>query len=183
MRVTAEQIKKRLQEAAGEGFPVVTWGVGYVGPSLYIVWGISLVVLALGLAIAAFTYKTWIAAAIAGLVGLIVYLALRARVKFCAIGVTPRHFIAIDITRGGQFLPPAHQGLSAIQFPRIIDKELTTTLHYVLGNGSLHWVRFQDFRRFPDNRAAARRLRQAIHDLVYDPNAVASAQQPQQKAG
>ena len=124
----------------------------------------------------------WIAAAIAVLVGLIVYLALRARVKFCAIGVTPRHFIAIDITPRGQFLPPAHQGLSAIQFPRIIDKELTTTLHYVLGNGSLHWVRFQDLRGFPDNRNAARRIRQAVHNLVYDPNA-ALAVQAQQKAG
>ena len=179
MRVTPEQIQARLKEVAGEGLPVVTWGVGYVGPSLYTVWGLSLVALLLGLAIAIFTYKSWIAVAVAVTLALIVYLALRARVKFCAIGVTPRHFIAIDITRGGRFLPPAHQGLSAIQYPRIIDKELTTTLHYVLGNGSLHWVRFQDLRGFPDNRNAARRIRQAVHDLVYDPNA---ALQQQSKA-
>ncbi len=180
MRVTPEQIQVRLREAAGEGLPVVTWGVGYVGPSLYTVWGLSTAFLLLGLAIAVFTYKTWIAVGIALTLALIVYLALRARVKFCAIGVTPRHFIAIDITGTGRFLPPAHQGLSAIQYPRIIDKELTTTLHYVLGNGSLHWVRFQDLRGFPDNRNAARRIRQAVHDLVYDPNAALAAhsQQP-----
>ena len=181
MRVTAEQIQVRLREAAGEGLPIVTWGVGYVGPSLYAVWGISLVFLLLSLAIAIFTYKNWLAVAAALTLSLIVYLALRARVKFCAIGVTPRHFIAIDIA-GGRFLPPAHQGLSAIQYPRIIDKELTTTLHYVLGNGSLHWVRFQDLRGFPDNRNAARRIRQAVHDLVYDPNAALAAH-TQRQAG
>ena len=162
MRVTAEQIQARLREAAGEGMPVVTWGVGYVGPSLYTVWGVSTVFLLLALAIALFTYKNWVAVALALILSLIVYVALRARVKFCAIGVTPRHFIAIDIA-GSRFLPPAHQGLSAIQYPRILDSELTTTLHYVLGNGTLHWVRFQDFHAFPDNRNAALAAHQQQH--------------------
>jgi hypothetical protein len=93
-------------------------------------------------------------------------------VKFCAIGVTRATSSPLTSPAASA---PAHQGLSAIQYPRILDSELTTTLHYVLGNGTLHWVRFQDFHGFPENRNAARRIRQAIHDLVYDPNAALGA--------
>ncbi|MBI2956339.1 MAG: hypothetical protein HYY26_03385 [Acidobacteria bacterium] len=169
MRVTAEQIKAKLEETA-EDQPVVAWGLGYVGPSVYTVWSATLVVLLLGLAIALFTFRSGLGAAAVVALAALVYLVLRRRVKFTAMGVTPRHFIAIDITHGGKFLPPAHQGLSAIQYPRLIEKELSTILHYVLGDGTLHWVRFQDFRGFPDNRAAARRIRQAVHELVYEPH-------------
>lgn len=166
MKVTEQTIKAKLQEAAGEEFPIVAWGLGTVGPSLYSVWSITAVVLLLGLAIAAFTYRSWVVAVIAVTVAALVYHWLRARVTFCAVGVSPRHFIVVDISRRGHFLPPAHQGLSAIQFPKIIDKELSTILHYVLGDGTINDIRFQDFRHLPDNRNAARRLKKAIADHV-----------------
>lgn len=166
MKLTEEQIRARLQEAAGEGLPVVAAGLGTVGPSLYTVWSLALVVLALGLAIAIFTYHSWIGAGIAVALAVAVFLWLRSRVTFCLVGVSPRHFIVIDLDRRGRLLPPALQGLSAIQFPKVRDKELSTILHYVLGDGTINDIRFQDFRRLPDNRAAARRLKQAVMENV-----------------
>lgn len=167
MKITEAQIKRKLQEAAGENVPVVAWGYGYVGPSVYAVWSTGLVVVLLGAAIGIFTYRSWTFVAGAAAVAAVVYVVLRARVKFFLVGVTPRHFIAIDVTRRGQFLPPALQGLSAIQYPKLIEKELSSILHYVLGDGTIHNVRFQDFRHLPDNRHAARRIKQAVLENVY----------------
>lgn len=167
MRITEEQIKTKLQEVAGANVPVHAWGLGYVGPSVYTVWSVSLVVLLLGAAIGTFTFHSWTFVAGAVVVAGVVYLWLRRRVKFFLVGVTPKHFIAIDVTRGGQFLPPALQGLSAIQFPKLIEKELSTILHYVLGDGTIHDVRFQNFSRLPDNRRAAYRIKQAVLENVY----------------
>lgn len=176
MRISAEKIQAKLQAAAGDGFPIVAWGYAYVGPSTYTVKLVALVVWLLGLGIALLTFHSWPLAAAATALGAAVYLALWSRVKFCLIGVSPRHFIAVDVTHRGQFLPPALQGLSSIQFPRLIDKELSTILHYVLGNGTLHYVRFQDFSHLPDNRDAARRIKQAVMELVYDPASVPVSQ-------
>lgn len=169
MRINETRIKTKLQEAAGEGMPLVAWGLGYVGPSTWTVRSLTLIVLLLGVAIGILTFNSWVF--VAGAVGLaaVIYLLLRARVKFCLVGVTPRHFIAIDLTQRGQFLPPALQGLSAIQYPRVIDKELSTILYYVLGDGTINKVRFQNFRYLPDNRRAAFRLKQAVLEKVYDP--------------
>jgi len=176
MRVSQEKIRAKLEEAAG-GMPLVAWGVGYVGPSTYTVTSVSLVVLLLGAAIGILTYQNWVVVGVAVALATAVYFWLRAKVRFCAIGVTPRHFIAIDVSLGGRFLPPALQGLSAIQYPRLVDKELSTILHYVLGNGDIHNVRFQDFRRLPDNRAAAVRIKQALLEKVYEPGIAAVAKQ------
>jgi hypothetical protein len=165
MRITEEQLKAKLAEAVG-GAPLVAWGYGYVGPSTYAVWACALVVGLLGAAIGWFTFKS--APVVAGGVVLaaVVYFLLRARVKFCLVGVSSKHFICIDHQRG-RFLPPALQGLSAIQFPKVVDKDLSTILHYVLGDGTIHDVRFQNFRGLPDNRRAAFRLKQAVLDNVY----------------
>lgn len=167
MKVTAEQIKAKLQEAAGENTPLVAWGLGYLGPSTWAVRSIALVVLLLGVAIGIFTFRSW--GLVAGAIGVAfaVYFYLRSKVKFCAVGVSGQHFICIDITPGGQFLPPALQGLSAIQHPRVNEKELSTILHYVLGDGSLHGVRFQNFSHLPDNRRAALRIKRAVVEGVY----------------
>lgn len=170
MKVTAERIKEKLGEAAGEGLPVLAWGYGYVGPSLWTVRSISLLALGLGVAIGLFTFKSWAFVGGAAAAAVALYLYLRSKVKFCAIGVTPRHFIAIDVTPRGKFLPPALQGLSAIQYPRLVEKELSTILHYVLGDGSLHNVRFENFRYLPDNRRAAYRIKQTVLEKVYDPS-------------
>lgn len=170
MKITEERIKEKLQEAASENLPLVAWGYGYVGPSLWTVRAITLVVLLLGAAIAILTFQSWKVLLVAIGVAAVVYLWLRAKVKFSLVGVTPRHFIAIDVTPRGEFLPPALQGLSAIQYPRLIEKELSTILHYVLGDGSIHKLRFQDFRHLPDNRRAAARIKRAIHRHVYDPS-------------
>lgn len=167
MKITQDKIKQKLQEAAGQNTPVVAWGYGYGGPSLYAVRSVTLVVLFLGAAIGIFTYRSWEFVAGAVVLAAVVYYLLRSRVKFCLVGVTPKHFIAIDHTRRGRFLPPALQGLSAIQYPRTIEKELSTILHYVLGDGSIHDVRFQDFSYLPGNRRAAVRIKQAIHENVY----------------
>ncbi|MBI4466503.1 MAG: hypothetical protein HY656_03630 [Acidobacteria bacterium] len=167
MRLSAEKIKERLQEAAGKDAPVVAWGLGYLGPSTYAVGATALGVWLLGVAIGIFTFKSWAWVAGATLAAVLVYLFLRARVKFTLVGVSPKHFIAIDVTPRGQFLPPARQGLSAIQFPRLIEKELSTILHYVLGDGSIHDVRFQDFGWLPDNRRAAHRIKGAVLENVY----------------
>jgi hypothetical protein len=172
MKVTEAEIKAKLQEAAGEAVPLVAWGYGYVGPSLYTVRLVALAVWLLGLGIALLTFRNWILAGVATAVAAVVYFVLRARVKFCLLGVSQKHFLAIDVTPRGEFLPPAIQGLSSIQYPRLIEKELSTILHYVLGNGTLHYVRFQDFAHLPGNRDAARRIKQAVHDLVYDPPTV-----------
>lgn len=167
MRLSEEKIKAKLAEAAGPGVPLQAWGLGYVGPSVYTVWSVALVVLLLGAAVGAFTFQSWRFVTGAVVVAAIVYLLLRRRVKFCLVGVTPKHFIAIDVTRRGQFLPPALQGLSAIQYPKLVDKELSTILHYVLGDGTIHDVRFQNFSSLPDNRRAAYRLKQAVLENVY----------------
>ena len=165
MRITEEQLKAKLAEAAG-GAPLVAWGYGYVGPSTYAVWACALVVGLLGAAIGWFTFGSWLVVAGAVIFGVVVYLLLRARVKFCLVGVSSKHFICID-HQGGRFLPPALQGLSAIQFPKLIEKDLSTILHYVLGDGTIHDVRFQNFRGLADNRRAAFRVKQAVLENVY----------------
>ena len=167
MRITEEQIKAKLQEAAGPKVPLNAWGLGYIGPSVYTVWSVSLAVLLLGAAIGTLTFHSWKFALGAVVVARVVYVGLRTRVKFCLVGVTPKHFIAIDISRRGQFLPPALQGLSAIQYPKLVEKELSTILHYVLGDGTIHDVRFQNFGYLPDNRRAAHRIKQAVLENVY----------------
>ncbi|MFQ5694957.1 MAG: hypothetical protein ACE5HB_03120 [Terriglobia bacterium] len=169
MRVSEETIRKKLEDAA-EGFPVMAWGLGTTGLSLGLVHSVSLLLLGFGVAVGVLTYQSWLVVGMAVALAAGVYAWLRSKVKFCAVGVSPRHFICIDITRGGRFLSPALQGLSAIQFPKVIDKELSSILHYVLGDGTIHDLRFQDFRRFPDNRRAAHRLHQAIFKHVYDPS-------------
>lgn len=165
MRIREEELKQKLQEAAGDQ-PLAAWGYGYVGPSTYAVWAGALVVGLLGAAIGWFTFRSWVFVAGAVVLAAAVYFLLRARVKFCLVGVSSRHFICID-HRGGRFLPPALQGLSAIQFPKLIEKELSTILHYVLGDGTIHDVRFQNFRGLADNRRAAHRLKQAVLENVY----------------
>lgn len=165
MRITEEQLKAKLAEAAG-GPPLVAWGYGYVGPSTYAAWACALVVGLLGAAIGWFTFKSWPVVAGGVVLAAVVYFLLRARVKFCLVGVSSKHFICIDHQRG-RFLPPALQGLSAIQFPKVVDKDLSTILHYVLGDGTIHDLRFQNFRGLPDNRRAALRLKQAVLDNVY----------------
>ncbi|MEE9235727.1 MAG: hypothetical protein V3U28_09845 [Candidatus Acidoferrales bacterium] len=165
MKITEEKIKEKLQEAAGEQ-PVVACGYGYTGPSTYVVGTIALVVFLLGAAIGIFTFGLWWIVPGSAALGGAAYYGLRRRVTFCLVGVTPKHFIVIDHHRG-RFLPPALQGLSAIQYPKTIDKELSTILHYVLGDGTIHDVRFQDFRGLPDNRRAAYRIKQAVHENVY----------------
>ena len=120
----------------------------------------------LGAAIGWFTFKSWLVAAGAVVFAVVVYLLLRARVKFCLVGVSSKHFICID-HQGGRFLPPALQGLSAIQFPKLIEKDLSTILHYVLGDGTINDVRFQNFRGLADNRRAAFRVKQAVLENVY----------------
>lgn len=166
MKITEEQIKAKLQEAAGGNQPLAAWGYGYVGPSTHTVASVSLVVLLLGLAIGLFTFHSWAFVLGAIAVAAVVYLYLRSKVKFCLVGVSPKHFIAIDVTRR-QFLPPALQGLSAIQYPKLIEKELSTILHYVLGDGTIHNLRFQNFSHLPDNRRAAHRIKQAVMENVY----------------
>lgn len=166
MRLTEEKIREKLQEVAGEQ-PVQACGYGYTGPSTYAVWTVTLVVFLLGAAMALFTFHNWWIVLGSAVLAAVVYHVLRSRVRFCLVGVTPKHFIVIDHTRRGNFLPPALQGLSAIQYPKTIDKELSTILHYVLGDGTIHDVRFQDFRRLPGNRRAAYRIKQAIYENVY----------------
>lgn len=165
MKLTEREIREKLEQAS-EGHPVVACGYGYVGPSVYAVWSAALVVLLLGVAIGILTFQSWLFVGGAMVAGLLVYFYLRSKITFCLVGVTPRHFIMIDVDHRGQFLPPALQGLSAIQFPKIIDKELSTILHYVLGDGTINDVRFQDFRRLPDNRRAAARIKKAVLDNV-----------------
>jgi len=165
MRISAEIIKQKLEEASG-GQPIVAWGYGYVGPSTYTVWACAVVVGLLGAAIGWLTFRSWLFVAGGTVFAVFVYLLLHARVKFCLVGVTPKHFICIDHQRG-RFLPPALQGLSAIQFPKLVEKELSTIFHYVLGDGTIHDLRFQNFRGLPDNRRAALRLKQAVLDNVY----------------
>ena len=165
MRINEETLKQKLQEAAGDA-PLAAWGYGYLGPSTYAVWGCALVVGLLGAAIGWFTFRSSLFVAGAAAFAAVVYFLLRARVKFCLVGVSPKHVICID-HRGGRFLPPALQGLSAIQFPKLIDKDLSTILHYVLGDGTIHDLRFQNFRGLADNRRAAFRIKQAVLENVY----------------
>src|SRR3989338_9237649 len=42
-----------------------------------------------------------------------------------------------------------------------------TILHYVLGDGTINDVRFQNFRGLADNRRAAFRVKQAVLENVY----------------
>lgn len=165
MRISGETLKQKLQEAAGNA-PLVAWGYGYIGPSTYAVWACALVVGLLGAAIGWLTFRSGLFVAGAALLAVVVYALLRSRVKFCLVGVSSKHFICID-HRGGRFLPPALQGLSAIQFPKLVEKDLSTILHYVLGDGTIHDVRFQNFRRLADNRRAAFRIKQAVLENVY----------------
>ena len=165
MRISEDQIKAKLAEAAG-GAPLVAWGYGYIGPSTYAVWACALVVGLLGAAIGWLTFHSWPVVAGAVALAVVVYSLLRARVKFCLVGVSSKHFICID-HQGGRFLPPALQGLSAIQFPKLIEKDLSTILHYVLGDGTINGVRFQNFRGLADNRRAAFRIKQAVLENVY----------------
>ena len=164
--ISSGVIQEKLQEAAGAEFPLVAWGLGYKGPSTYAIWVVTLIVLALGAAIGWFTYHNLFYVGIAVALAMAVYGGLRGRVKFTLIGVSPRHFIAVDLSHGGKFRPPALQGLSAIQYPRVIEKELSNILHYNLGDGSIQDVRFQNFRHLPDNRNAAYRLRKAVLENV-----------------
>ena len=164
--ISPEIMERKLQEAAGAEFPLLTWGVGYKGPSTYAVWAATLVAGILGAAIGWFTYHSLLYVGVAVGLAAGVHLLLRSRVKFTLIGVSPRYFIAIDLARGGKFLPPALQGLSAIQYPRVIEKELSNILHYNLGDGSIQDVRFQNLPHLPDNRNAAYRLRRAVLDNV-----------------
>jgi hypothetical protein len=164
--ISSRVIQEKLQDAAGAEFPLVAWGLGYKGPSTYAIWAVTLIVLALGAAIGWFTYHSLSYVGVAVGLAMAAHLGLRSRLKVTLLGVSPRHFIAIDVTRGSKFRPPALQGLSAIQYPRVIEKELSNILHYNLGDGSIQDVRFQNFRHLPDNRNAAYRLRKAVLENV-----------------
>jgi hypothetical protein len=165
MRISDEFIRARLAEAAGAGVPVVAWGYGYTGPSRYFIWVFTAAVLALGVVIGTYSVEDWRFTAGAVVVACLVYAWLRGKVTFLLVGVSPRHFIAIE-RRGRSLRPPSLQGLSAIQHPRVIEKELSEILHFNLGDGTIHDIRFENMWGLKENRSAAFRLRDAILENV-----------------
>lgn len=164
MRISEEFIRSKLEEAA-DGHPLLAWGYGYTGFSLYFVWSVVIVLAVLGGVIGTFSVRDWRFTAGALLLAALVYGWLRSKVTFLLVGVSPRHFIAIE-KRGRQLRPPALQGLSAVQHPRVIEKELSDILHFHLGDGSIHDIRFQDFWWLKNNRAAGYRLRDTIVENI-----------------
>lgn len=162
--VSEEFMRAQLQAAAGENRPILAMGYGYVGPSLLGTLSVAGVVLVLGQLIAWLTFRSWSLS----LLGLVLAAAVAwigwRRVRFMIVGVSPQHYIVIDLDRKLNPLPPARLGLSAIQNLRLATGELTYLLKYTLGDGTLHAIRFLNLPGHPDNREAARRIKDAILD-------------------
>lgn len=162
--VTEEFIRAQLQAAAGEKLPILAMGYGYEGPSLIGILSAAGVVLVLGQLIAGLTFRSPLVSLVALAVSAaIVWLGWR-RVHFMLIGVSPQHYIVIDLDRRLNPLPPARLGLSAIQNLSLATGEITYRLKYTLGDGTRHAIRFQNLPGHPDNREAARRIKDAIVD-------------------
>ena len=160
-RVDDAWMRQELQDAADPGDAILAHGYGYQGPSPRLVVAVSGIVLLLGLLTAAFTARSWWFALASVVVAAAVYGWLWKRVKFCLVGVSRKHFIVIDL-RGREPLPPARLGLSSIQYPRIIEKEITHILRYNLGDGTLNFIKFTNLPGMPTNRDACQRIYQAI---------------------
>lgn len=164
--VSEDFMREQLQAAAGENLPIVAMGYGYVGPSLLAILSLAGVVLLLGQLIAWLTFRSPLVSLVALLLAsAIVWVGWR-RVHFMLVGVSPRHYIVIDLDRKLIPLPPALLGLSAIQNLSLATRELTYRLKYTLGDGTSHAIRFQNLPGHPHNREAARRIKDAILDNV-----------------
>ena len=164
--VSEDFMREQLQAAAGEKLPIVAMGYGYVGPSLIGILSVAGVVLVLGQLIAWLTYRSpLVSLAALLLAAAVVWLGWR-RGHFMLVGVSPRHYIVIDLDHKLNPLPPARLGLSAIQNLSMVPGELTYHLKYTLGDGTSHNIRFQSLPGHPHNREAARRIKDAILDNV-----------------